>query len=126
MPESLFDKKETPLQVFFYEFWEFFTNIFFYRAPPLAASGLNLFIFLNSNTNSSRSLFINYINPNSSWGPKLNNEIIISITSSLSFVLELSKAYSKENLRKKTCPCKFLLECEGKILVFIKFLHCFW
>ena len=55
---------------------------------------------------------------------KPNNKIT-SLTSSLSFVLELSKAYSKENLWKKKCPCKCLLECEGKILVFIKILHCF-
>ena len=43
--ESLFDKKETPTQVFFCEFCEFFTNIFFYRAPPVAASGLNFPFF---------------------------------------------------------------------------------
>ena len=120
----VFYQKETPIQVFFCKFREVFTNII-YRAPPVAASGLNISIFSNLNPNSCRSLFTNCINPIGPWGPKPNNKIIKSITNTLSIVLELSKAYSKENLRKKKCPCKWLLECEGTILVFIKFSHRF-
>ena len=33
-----FIKKETLAQVFSYEFYEIFKNIFFYRTPPKAAS----------------------------------------------------------------------------------------
>ena len=124
--ESLFDKKETPTQVFFCEFCDVFTNIVFYRAPPVAVSRLNLSNFWNLNPNSGRSLFINYINPIEPWGPKPNNKIIISITGSLSFELELPKAYSKDKLRKKKCHPKCLLKCEGKIWIFIKILRRFW
>ena len=46
MSESLFGKKETPTQVFFCEFWEFFTNTVFYIEPPVAGPGLN-FPFFN-------------------------------------------------------------------------------
>ena len=38
-----------------------------------------------------------------------------SIANTLRFVLELPKAYSKDNLLKKKCPCKCLLKCEDKI-----------
>ena len=55
---------------------------------------------------------------------KFSNKLI-KTTSSLSFVLELPKAYSKGNLQKKKCPCKCLLKCEGKISAFIKILHRF-
>ena len=38
-PEACnFLKKETPAQVFSYEFCEIFKNTFFYRTPPVAAS----------------------------------------------------------------------------------------
>ena len=99
------DKKETPTQMFFCEFCDFFTNISFYRAPPV---------------------FLSYTNPIGLWGPKPNNKIIASIISSLSFVLELPKTYSKDNLQKKKCPCKCLLKCVDKIWAFIKILHRFW
>ena len=36
-----FIKKETLAQVFSYEFCEIFQNTFFYRTPPVAASGQN-------------------------------------------------------------------------------------
>ena len=125
MSESLCSKKETPTQVFFCEFCDIFTNIFFYGAPPVAASRINLSNISNSKPNSGRSLFINYINPIGPWGPKPNNKIITSITSSLSFVLELPKAYSKDKLREKKCTCKYLLKCEGEIRDLIKILHRF-
>ena len=57
---------------------------------------------------------------------KPNKKIMISITSSLSLVLKLSETYSTKNLRKEKCLCKWLLQCEGKILIFIKSQHCFW
>ena len=87
----------------------------------MAASGLNLSIFSNLNQNCSSITLI----PLGLEAPKPNNKIIKSITSSLSIVIELSEAYSKENLQKKKRPCKSLLECDGKILIFIKFLHRF-
>ena len=34
-----FIKKETLAKVFFYEFFEIFKNIIFYKTPPVAASG---------------------------------------------------------------------------------------
>ena len=49
----------------------------------MAASVLIFSIFSNSNENSGRSLFINYINPIEFRGPKPNNKVIKSITSSL-------------------------------------------
>ena len=115
-----------PFRVFFCVFCNFFTNIIFYRTPPVTVSRLNLSNFSNSNPNSGRSLFINYINPIGSWGPKPNNKIITSITSSLSFLLELPKAYSKDQSQKKNCPCKCVLKLEGKICALIKTLHRFW
>ena len=96
MSKSLFHKKETSTHTC----CDFFTNIFFYRTPPVAVSSLNLFNLSNSKPNSGRSLFINYVNPIGPWGPKPNNKIITSITSDLSFVLELPKAYYKDTLRK--------------------------
>ena len=112
-------------QVIFCEFCDSFTNIFFYTAPPVAVSRLNLSNFSDSNPNSGRSLFINYINPIGPWGSKPSNKIITSIISSLNFVLELPNTHSKDNSRKKKCPCKCLLKCEGKIWAFIKILHRF-
>ena len=47
MSESLFDKKETPTQMFFYEFCDIFMDIFFYRSHPVAVSRLNLSNFSN-------------------------------------------------------------------------------
>ena len=69
-----------------------FQGIRFLRT--MRVSGLN--IFSNSNPNSGRSLFISYINP---IGSQIIKKIK-SINSSLSIVLELSKANFKENLRK--------------------------
>ena len=41
-------------------------------------------------------------------------------------MLELPRAYSKDNIRKTRFPCKCLLKCEGKIWAFITILHRFW
>ena len=56
-------KKRLQHRWFFCEFCEFFTNMFFYRAPSVAASGLNFFLYLNWNPNFGRPLFNTYINP---------------------------------------------------------------
>ena len=101
MLESLFDKKRDSNKGVVLWILQFFTNIFFYGAPLVAVSRWILSNISNSNLNSIRSLFINYINPNGTWGPKPNNKIVTSKTSSLSFVLEPPKAYSKDSLRKK-------------------------
>ena len=61
MLESLFGKEETPTQVFLCEFCNFFRNILFYRGLPVAVSRFNFSNFSNSNPNSGRSLFINYL-----------------------------------------------------------------
>ena len=71
-----------------------FQGIKFLRT--MRVSELNIPSFSNSNPNSGRSLFINYVNP---IGSQIIKKIK-SINSSLSIVLELSKAYFKENLRK--------------------------
>ena len=43
-----FIKKETLTQVLSYEFCEIFKNTFFYRIPPVAASGFLVFILLRA------------------------------------------------------------------------------
>ena len=116
-----FRYKRLQRRCFYVNFAIFFTNIFFYSAPPVAVSRLNLSNYSNSIPYSGRSLFINYINFIVPGGPKPNTKIITSITSSSSFVLKLPKAYSKDNLRKKKCPCKCLLKCEVKIWILSKF-----
>ena len=71
--------------------------------------------------NCGRSLFNNYINPIGFCGPKPNYKIIKSAND---FVRTIKQKNSKENLRNKKCS-KCLLECEGKISIFVKFLHGF-
>ena len=75
-------------------------SIFIYKASSAAISRLNLSSFSNSNPNSGRYLFLNYINPIGSWGPKPNDKTITSITSSLSFVLELPNHIPKTIYKK--------------------------
>ena len=85
----------------FCEFCEFFRNSFLYRAPPVAASELNLSMFSNQNQNCGSSLCINCINPIGLWCPKLSNKVTASITKNLSIVLELSKNIPKRIYGRK-------------------------